>query len=269
MNPSCFPISVVIRTKNSAATLGDVVSRLGLAGGDELIIVDSGSQDATLNIARNAGARIIDVSREPFSYGKSLNAGFSAAGNNWVLSLSSHCVPVEPDLLGKYRQLLPEIAPEFVCIVGGGFRHVGEMKEQTALETCTPSDFTNGTYFTCTNPNSLYRREVWVRHPFDEKIETAEDLEWSLWALRNGYSLMRHATAAVFYRSRLGLLAMFKKGHLESRVASRLVSNPPLTVTFVVKTIFWSCLAVVRGSASLGFAMRRISYLLGDYWGRR
>jgi rhamnosyltransferase len=269
MRTNFNPISVVIRTKNSAVTLGDVISRLGLIGGDELIIVDSGSRDATLNMARNAGARIIDVSHEPFSYGKSLNAGFSVARNKWVLALSSHCVPVEPDLLGEYRRLLTEIAPDFGCIVGYGFGHAGEMKKQTAIEICTPADFAKGIYFASSNANSLYRREVWASHPFDEKIETAEDLEWSLWAIKNGHSLMRFPAAAVLYRSQLGLLAMFKKGCLESRVAKRLVSNPPFTVAFAVKTIFWNCLAVMRGRTSLGFTMRRIAYVLGDYWGRR
>ena len=50
MNPA---ISILIRTFNSAGTLPSVLDRLELQPEDEIIIVDSGSTDATLAIAGN------------------------------------------------------------------------------------------------------------------------------------------------------------------------------------------------------------------------
>jgi hypothetical protein len=94
-------------------------------------------------------------------------------------------------------------------------------------------------------------------------------LEWSLWSLKSGFSLMRHAQAAVFYRSRLGLRTMFCKGLLEARVAGRMVPNPPLAVARLFGEIFWNCAAVLRGRATLGFSLRRIAYFLGDFCSRR
>jgi glycosyltransferase involved in cell wall biosynthesis len=269
MNAATAAISVVIRTKDSAATLGDVISRLGLTVSDELIVVDSGSQDATLGLAKKAGAKIVDLSGQPFSYGKSLNAGFSLARNDWILSLSSHCVPAEPDLLAKYRQALAGLAPEIGAVTGRAVAHARELKTDIMSEVCTPTDFAKGTYFTCGNPNCLYRKSIWTQHPFDEQIETAEDLEWSLWAFKNGISLMRLPNAAVFYRSRLGLPAMIKKGYTEARVARRLAPNPPLSVASLLSRIFWYFLALLRGRATVGHTARRIGYLLGDFWGRQ
>jgi len=269
MNHSFHAISVVIRTKNSAATLGEVITGLGLTGEDELIVVDSGSQDDTLNIATAAGATIVDLSQKPFSYGKSLNAGFAVARNAWILAISSHCIPAELGLLDLYRQWLPTVPPEVVGIAGGVVGSANEIKKNPGLEACTPADFARGVYFTCNNPNSLYRQTAWAKHPFDEQIETAEDLEWSIWALKSGHSLMRNPKAAVLYRSRLGLVAMIKKGHLEARVAKRLVPNPPFTVAYLIKNIFWNGVSVVRGQISIGLCLRRICYLLGDFGGRR
>jgi rhamnosyltransferase len=269
MNPSSPPISVVIRTKNNAATLKAVIAGLGLAGEDELIIVDSGSQDATLAVAGNAGARIIDLSDEPFSYGKSLNRGFAVARHDWILALSSHCVPVEPCLLEKYRRILPEVPMEVSGIVGGVYGRAEDVKKNPALEICTPVDFQKNTYFTCINPNSLYRKAAWTKHPFDEQLKAAEDLAWSIWELKIGHSLMRHTHAAVFYRSRLGLLAMFRKGHLDARVAKRLVSNPPITVAQLFKEIIWNFLAVLRGRSNAGFSVKRICYFTGAFFGDR
>ena len=75
-------ISVLIRTYKSAKTLNEALSGISLKHGDEIIIVDSGSTDATLHIAETYGAQIINAPR-PFHYSKSLNLGFKAAKNHW------------------------------------------------------------------------------------------------------------------------------------------------------------------------------------------
>ena len=75
---ACQDISVLIRTFNSAKTLDTVIQRLGLSVQDELIVVDSGSGDATLAVAQQHGARVLSL-RGPFNYSKALNVGFEAA----------------------------------------------------------------------------------------------------------------------------------------------------------------------------------------------
>lgn len=50
-------LSVVMISKNNADVIGDCLNSVqGLA--DEIIVLDSGSQDDTLTIARNAGSGI-------------------------------------------------------------------------------------------------------------------------------------------------------------------------------------------------------------------
>lgn len=262
-------ISVVIRTKDSAATFDDVISGLGLDTGDEVIVVDSGSQDATLDLARAAGAKIVDLSHLHFSYSGSLNSGFREARNDWVLSLSSHCVPAEPNLLEKYRRVLSSLPPEVGAITGRAVAGARELSPEPPPATCTQADFLKGAYFTCGNPNCLYRRSAWAEHPFDETVETAEDLEWSLWALNQGYQLMRLPAAAAFYRSHLGLRATFRKGFMEARAARRLVANPPFPPAAIVRETIRAALSVPLQRTPVRQAIRRLCYFLGDFWGRR
>src|SRR5438132_13277777 len=111
------PISVLIRTFNSGQTLEHVMRALPLAEGDEFLVVDSGSTDATLAIATRHGARVFRP-EGPFNYSRSLNVGFAAARNPWVLVLSSHCIPSSPGMLGLVRQTAAEAAPPVAVIHG-------------------------------------------------------------------------------------------------------------------------------------------------------
>src|SRR2546430_1178125 len=62
----------------------------------EVIIVDSGSTDATLDIAREFPTQIIEIPPASFSYGRALNLGVQAASGDYVISLSAHSLPASP-----------------------------------------------------------------------------------------------------------------------------------------------------------------------------
>jgi rSAM/selenodomain-associated transferase 2 len=75
-------LSVVIPALDSAATLKTCLDALGPV--PDLILVDGGSRDATREIARAAGARVID---SPRGRGLQLAAGADAAAQPWLLFL--------------------------------------------------------------------------------------------------------------------------------------------------------------------------------------
>lgn len=81
-------ISIVIPTLNAEPELPGCLAALmeGLAAGliRELVISDGGSQDATVQIAEGAGARLITG---PTSRGAQLRRGCDAARGNWLLVL--------------------------------------------------------------------------------------------------------------------------------------------------------------------------------------
>ncbi len=75
-------LSVIIPTLNAAGCLGTCLERLGAA--EEILVVDGGSEDATICIAEAAGARVI-VS--PKGRGLQLRTGGKAAKGDWLLFL--------------------------------------------------------------------------------------------------------------------------------------------------------------------------------------
>ncbi len=77
-------ISLVVPALNEAGQLGITLSALDLNHGLEVIVVDGGSSDATVAIARAAGVRTL-AARPPRSV--QMNAGAAAAGGDILLFL--------------------------------------------------------------------------------------------------------------------------------------------------------------------------------------
>ena len=87
------PISVVIRTLNAEAALAGCLATLyeGVQAGliRELIVVDGGSEDGTVHLAREAGAEVVST---PPSRGGQLRAGCAQGKGAWLLVLHADTV---------------------------------------------------------------------------------------------------------------------------------------------------------------------------------
>ena len=95
------PVSVVIITKNKG---GDIARCLNVARQitHDVIIVDNGSTDDTLAIARLFGCRVFHSAW--YGYGANKNIGIEQAKYNWILSIDADEVP-DNTLLNSLTQL--------------------------------------------------------------------------------------------------------------------------------------------------------------------
>jgi glycosyltransferase involved in cell wall biosynthesis len=192
-------VSIVIRALNEAEHLPALFSGLLRQSRqpDEVVLVDSGSVDDTVAIARAHGAEVVHIAPDEFSFGRALNLGCSAAKGDVIVIVSAHVYPLDE----KWLDLL--VAPferaEVGLVYGGqtgdGRSHFSELE---LLRTWFPDvgDDDQQTPF-CNNANCAVRADAWRALPYDETLTGLEDLDWAKRALAAGWKLVYAADARV------------------------------------------------------------------------
>jgi len=203
LNLGTAQASIVIRTLNEARHLDDLLVAIASQHTNglnhQVVIVDSGSTDGTLEIAERHGCRILHITREEFSFGRSLNIGCQAANGDILVITSGHCVPTDDHWLQRLCQPILDGMAEYTYgrQVGGPDSHFSECRifaKYYPEGSRIPQDG-----FFCNNANSALLRSTWVQHLFDEELTGLEDMELAQRLVRKGVRLAYVADAGVFH----------------------------------------------------------------------
>src|SRR5205823_1365971 len=112
-------ISIIIRCYNEEEHIGRLLSGIiqQTQQDFEIIVVDSGSTDATLSIASRYPVKVVHIAPQDFSFGRSLNMGCEAAGGEILVFASAHVYPLYDDWLEKIAR--PFADPKVALSYGG------------------------------------------------------------------------------------------------------------------------------------------------------
>jgi glycosyltransferase involved in cell wall biosynthesis len=91
-----MPLSVTLITRDAAGQLADCLASVAFA--DEIVVVDSGSIDDTVELARRHGARVLE--HEWLGFGPQKQLAVDAASHDWVLCVDAD-ERVSPELRGQ------------------------------------------------------------------------------------------------------------------------------------------------------------------------
>ena len=178
-------VSVIIRAKDEAACIGKTLDLLAAQTRppDEVIVVDSGSSDATPQIAVDHGARLIEIPAESFTFGGSLNTGCAAASGDLLVALSAHAFPSRPEWLAY---LLGVMEDERIACASGTDKdpYIAPLRERLLQDARLAREFP---VFGYSNAAGGFRADLWRRRPFREDMPATEDKEWALYWLDRGY----------------------------------------------------------------------------------
>ena len=102
--PSGSGLSAIVITRNEEANIADCLASLSFA--NEIVVVDSGSTDRTVELARAAGARVVSTADWP-GFGAQKNIALAEASQRWVLSIDAD------------ERVTPALRDEVMAVVKG------------------------------------------------------------------------------------------------------------------------------------------------------
>jgi rhamnosyltransferase len=217
-------ISVVIPVKDGGDDLERCLAGIAAQRVDEeveVVVVDSGSSDASVDVARAAGAVVTEIDPAEFGHGRTRNLGVRIArgellvftsqdavanDGRWLASLAA-AARSRPHVAGAYGRQLPHHdarPPErfFLDFMYGPTPRVQRLDgdDEVTFET---------TLFS--NVNAAIPRWALERFPFRDDLTMSEDQEWSRRALRAGFALVYEPSAAVRHSHAYTIRSAFRR----------------------------------------------------------
>jgi GT2 family glycosyltransferase len=213
-------VTVAIPVRNGGELLERTLAALATQTVEhELLVCDSGSADASADLARRHGARVIEIAPARFSHGGTRNLLMGEARGDHVALLTQDAEPADDHWL---QRLLAgfELADD-VALVYGPYRARTSAAQSVRLELERwfaslspdgrpalerlgvderelPVGELMGRRGFFTDANACLSREVWERIPFRE-IPYAEDRALAVDMLRAGYAKAFVPDAAVLH----------------------------------------------------------------------
>jgi rhamnosyltransferase len=239
-------ITIIIPTKNAGAEFRDTLTAIrGQTCDSEVVVVDSGSSDQTVELAREFGARTLSIAPESFNHGETRNLGIRQGTGELCVMLVQDAVPVgdrwletliapfsdervvgvtgrhvprpESDLVGRWQV---EYRNEFL---GENIR-IQEMKSWDSFLTLSFEERLRLVSFD--NVCSALRRNIWEKCPF-QPLLFAEDLDWGVRAMAAGYRLVYDPSVRVIHSHSRPPAYHLRRSYISGRVVPKLLHVQP------------------------------------------
>lgn len=244
-------VSIVIPVKNGGERLDQVLQAIHEQKTEleyEIICVDSGSTDNSVEAAKKAGCKVFQISPSEFGHGKTRNLGASYGTGTFIVFLTQDAMPANDEWLDELIAAMQEDEK----IAGGFGKHLPypecNLPDQMMLQEHflrftaadnTPTDIREPVYRTpkmntvfqlteemramyekdagyCqflaffSDNCSCLRRSVWEKIPYDD-VDYAEDQFWAKKILEAGYKKVFCPRAMVYHSHNYTLRSYAKR----------------------------------------------------------
>lgn len=243
-------ISVIIPTKNAGESFReslDMIFSQEIAFQLEVVIIDSGSTDQTLQICADYPVKLIQISASSFNHSATRNLAISeSCGDICVLTVQD-AIPVDDRWLTTLVE--PLVKDDKVAGVFGQqvarddasfftkycqLLYYREWRsdwkqeyEQLPIETDDWEKLSHEQRRVVSrfdNTNSCVRRSVWEEIPFPV-VPFAEDVAWAIDVLTAGFSIFWKPTAQVFHSHERPLSYTLKRSYVDSKTIAVLLGD--------------------------------------------
>jgi len=194
-------VSIIIRCFNEVAHIGKLL--VGIEKQDyherEIIIVDSGSVDGTIEVCKKFKTKIVSILPEEFSFGFALNKGCEVATGDIFLFASAHVYPVYTNWI---TLMLQPFENKKVALTYGGQigNELTKFSEHMIFKKWFPDkSIKRQNHPFCNNANCAVRKQLWHLQPYNELLTGLEDLDWAIKILHKGYHISYQAEAKIVH----------------------------------------------------------------------
>ena len=231
---SGIDVTVVIPTKNGLPEIERCLARVfkqHLPWTYEVLVIDSGSTDGTLDVVRSFPVRLEQIPSESFNHGTTRNLGARLANGRYVAFLNQDVIPCDYNWLaplvralqdesaaGSFSRQFPRPGAHsltkraMTCLAQGDERLVKRLSGGQTFGHLTPLERLDLARF----PSGCccVHRDVWECHPF-EKIPYGEDITWANRVIEAGYSLVYEPASAVYHSHDRSVVYEFKRAYAD------------------------------------------------------
>lgn len=205
-------ISVIIPTLNAEKYIEKLMTALNSQLVDdnmEIIVVDSQSEDNTVETAKRFGARVISVKRSDFDHGGTRNLAWKEAGGDIICFLTQDALPCNN---GYISNLIKGFADDKVMMISG--RQITRQDanpverltrkfnypENSFVRTADDIERLGIKAYFFSDACAAYRRSILEKmNGFEEPILTNEDMLMAARVINAGYAVGYAADAEVFH----------------------------------------------------------------------
>lgn len=216
-------VSIVLLTKNGRRDLERILpalSRQEAAASIEIIAIDSGSTDGTVELLRKFPLQLVQIRPQQFHHARTRNLAAGLASGKILVFLSQDAIPASGHWLETMLKNFED--PTVGAVYGRQFP-----KPDSTLERRDVFDAIYGTekiikdpvqragagyrFYHFSNVNAAVRRSVWEKHRFPEELKVFEDLGIAKRILDDGWKIVYEPNAPVFHSHTHGTVALFKR----------------------------------------------------------
>ena len=240
-----FSIDVIIRTRDCDCLLEPNLNRLQYSTiTPKVILVDNGSV-----MSRMGGSRPVNVhlkySLPTFNYAMAINMAIPFLSNNYCLIISQHTHLANPEAL-RFAINFLNAKPDFAGLCFSD----NLILDSLAVEPVTADSFNgrNGLW----NNASLHRTRLLRERPFNPDCFSAEDQEWSAWALIEKELRLGHVKGCGMTNENKRSGSLIKRVR-EWECVAFYSYRAYLKPSFVINTFFRSVKAAYRSPKSCVF----------------
>ena len=278
-------VSLIIPTLNAGALLPPLIEALRgqTLPPDELLIVDSSSEDGTADTARALGCRVEVIAQADFDHGGTRDAALRSTRGDIVVFMTQDALPASRTSL---EQLLAPLADARVAAVSGRQiarpdarpyeRLVRAYNYPAQSRVWTKDDLSalGVRAYLISDVFAAYRREAYLAvGGFEHPLETNEDMLIAQRLLAQGYTLAYSGEACVYHSHAFTWRQQYSRNRAVGRFMERYRDRFPCselgTGMTLARNVLFALLREGRPLECAAFAIDCSARLLGNRAGRR